>query len=164
VHHSDLRLVSVSHWGFDGAVHRGELVVHHDVAVPIVGAFASIYAARFPIERMQLVDVYGGDDNASMAANNTSAFNCRSVTGRPGVWSEHSFGRAVDINPVQNPYVRGSTVLPPAGGAYLNRSSGATGLIRAGDAVVGAFAAIGWAWGGYWSNPRDYQHFSLSGH
>lgn len=163
VHFSDLRLVTVSHWGFDGALHDGQLVVHHDVAVAVVGIFYTLYNSRFPIERMQPVDVYGADDNASMAANNTSAFNCRSVTGQPGVWSEHSYGRAIDINPVQNPYVRGGTVLPPAGSAYLNRSSSAQGLIKAGGPAVVAFAAAGWGWGGNWSSIKDYQHFSASG-
>jgi hypothetical protein len=155
--------VTVSHWGFDGALHDGQLVVHHDVAVAVVGIFYSLYNFRFPIERMQPVDAYGADDNASMAANNTSAFNCRPVTGNPGVWSEHSFGRAIDVNPVQNPYLRGGTVLPPAGGGYLDRGRNATGLIQAGSPAVAAFSAAGWSWGGYWSSLKDYQHFSLSG-
>ncbi|MDD9205334.1 M15 family metallopeptidase, partial [Georgenia sp. 10Sc9-8] len=112
--------------------------------------------------RMVPVDAYGGDDGASMAANNTSAFNCRTITGGSG-WSEHSYGRAIDINPLANPYVAGSTVLPAAGWAYADRIRDAAGMIHAGDEVVRAFAERGWLWGGYWTYPKDYQHFSTSG-
>ncbi|MDQ3856239.1 MAG: M15 family metallopeptidase, partial [Chloroflexota bacterium] len=158
-----LRLLIVSHWGFDGRVHTGELVVHRDQAEAVLGVMRRLFSAGFPIERMLLVDVYGGSDDRSMAANNTSAFNCREVTGRPGVWSEHSYGRAIDINPVQNPYVADGVVLPPAGDAYVDRSIDARGMIYPNGPVVSAFAAIGWRWGGYWSSPTDYQHFSASG-
>ena len=111
---------------------------------------------------MQLVDDFGGDDAASMAANNTSAFNCRRVAGSSS-WSQHSYGRAIDINPVQNPYVSGSTVSPPAGGAYLDRGHIRPGMIVADDAAVRSFAAVGWSWGGAWARTKDYQHFSLTG-
>jgi poly-gamma-glutamate synthesis protein (capsule biosynthesis protein) len=154
-------MVTLSHWGFDGAVHSGRLVVHVDHTQKVVDIFRDLYAHRFPIARMEPVDAFGGSDDASMAANNTSAFNCRPVTGGTS-WSQHSYGWAIDVNPVQNPYIRGSTVLPPAGRAHLDRSP-APGRIRAGDAVVQAFAARGWSWGGYWSSPRDYQHFSATG-
>jgi hypothetical protein len=158
-----LRAVTVSIWGFDGAARQGTLVVHGDHAATVIAVFADIYAARFAIERMTPIVAYGGDDDASMAANNTSAFNCRPVTGGSS-WSQHSYGWAIDINPVQNPYVSGSTVLPPAGRAYLDRSAPQQGKIRAGDAVVRAFSRRGWGWGGAWSSPRDYQHFSATGH
>jgi hypothetical protein len=99
-----------------------------------------------------------------MAANNTSAFNCRSVYGRPGVWSQHSYGWAIDINPVQNPFVRsGGSVVPPAGRAYVDRSKKSPGMIHRGDVVVRAFARVGWEWGGYWMSSKDYQHFSATG-
>lgn len=159
----DLRYVRVHHWGFDGEVHEGELVVHRDHAGPIVEVMRTLFAHRFPIERMELVDEYGGDDRASMAANNTSAFNCRPVEGRPGVWSQHAYGWAIDINPVQNPYVSRRAVLPEAGRAHLDRSLDAPGLIRPGEEVVTAFAGIGWGWGGHWSSLQDYQHFSATG-
>lgn len=158
----DLRLVTVSYWGFDSRTHTGELVVHADHAEPIAGVMETLYTARFPIERMSLVDVYAGDDDASMAANNTSAFNCREVSRRPGVWSQHAFGTAIDINPVQNPYIlRDGTVLPP--GAVTDRSAHDPGLITDGGVVVQAFAEIGWGWGGSWTGVIDYQHFSASG-
>jgi hypothetical protein len=159
---ADLRYVTVSHWGFDGAVHDGELVVHRDEAADVVSVFRRIFRARFPIRRMALVDDYGADDDASMAANNTSAFNCRPAVGSSS-WSEHAYGLAIDVNPVQNPYVNGSTVLPTSGEPYVDRSGRATGMIQDGDAVVRAFAAIGWEWGGNWSSLKDYQHFSLTG-
>lgn len=124
--------------------------------------FRALFETRFPIERMELVDVYGADDDRSMAANNTSAFNCRTVEGSSS-WSEHSFGRAIDINPIQNPAVDGSEVSPPGGSRFLDRSRRAKGLIRANDQVVRAFAAIGWGWGGYWTSFKDYQHFSATG-
>jgi hypothetical protein len=159
---ADLRYVTVSHWGYDGAVHQGELVVHRGQAGKVVSAFREVFRARFPIRRMVLVDEYGADDDASMAANNTSAFNCRLAVGGSS-WSEHASGLAIDINPVQNPYVKGSTVLPPSGEPYVDRSKQAKGMIHGGDAVVRAFAAIGWEWGGEWTTLKDYQHFSLTG-
>ncbi|MGE3620990.1 MAG: M15 family metallopeptidase [Acidimicrobiia bacterium] len=139
----------------------GDLVVHRDVAGSLAAVFSRLLDAGFPIERMVPVSAFGGSDEASMAANNTSAFNCRAVTGGSG-WSEHAFGRAIDLDPVQNPYVRGTTVLPAAGVAHLSRTP-APGRILAGDAVVGAFAAVGWHWGGAWSSPVDHQHFSATG-
>jgi len=161
----DLRLLTLSYWGFDGTSHTREMIVNEDVATEVISVFRALFAQRFPIQGMELVDVYGGDDDRSMAANNTSAFNCRSVTGHPGVWSEHSYGRAIDVDPVQNPYVSsGGSVAPPAGAAYADRSRSAAGMIHGGDSTVEAFAAIGWAWGGGWPSIKDYQLFSSSGH
>ncbi|MCP3996238.1 MAG: M15 family metallopeptidase [bacterium] len=158
----DLRYVLVDYWGLDGREHRGELVVHTDWADEIVAVFGDLFDARFPFEEIVLVDEYGGDDRRSMAANNTSAFNCRFVSGTSR-WSEHAYGRAIDINPVQNPYVRGSTVQPPAGSAFLDRTLVAPGMVHSGDVVVAAFEEIGWGWGGDWINSKDYQHFSATG-
>ena len=159
---ADLRLLTLTYWGFDGQPHQGELVVHADQAHGIRSVFAALFEAGFPIEQMRLVDEFGGDDDRSMAANNTSGFNCRRVAGSTR-WSEHAYGRAVDINPVQNPYVtRRGAVLPPAGADFTDRSAAAQGLITADGPVVAAFARIGWRWGGAWSSP-DYQHFSATG-
>jgi D-alanyl-D-alanine carboxypeptidase len=157
-----LRAVNVSHWGYDGAVHIGRLIVDAGHAQRMVAVFRDIYAARFPIQRMVPIDQYGGDDQASMRANNTSGFNCRYVSGTTTL-SQHGLGRAVDVNPLVNPYVKGSTVDPPEGAPYADRSRNDPGMIHAGDAVVRAFAAQGWKWGGYWSSGKDYQHFSASG-
>jgi len=159
----ELRLLRVDHWGFDRRAHRGELVVHRDHARRILKVMEKLFRARYPIQRLRLVDAYGGDDDRSMAANNTSAFNCRKVSGS-SVWSEHAHGRAIDVNPLRNPYVtRGGRVSPPAGRPYASRSGRARGMIHDGDTVVRAFAAAGWEWGGHWSGARDYQHFSSSG-
>jgi hypothetical protein len=157
-----LRAVSVSHWGYDGVVRTGTLVVSADLADEIVAIMGDLYRAGFPIERMEPVDAFGGSDDESMAANNTSAFNCRPVSGGTS-WSEHSYGRAIDINPLVNPYVKGSTVLPPAGSRYEDRDLDAPGMIHAGDEVVDAFASYGWIWGGTWGSLQDYQHFSTTG-
>lgn len=158
----DLRYVRLVHWGFDGVAHEGELVVHADVVDSLEAVFRSLFEQRFAIRQMRLVDDFGGDDVASMAADNTSAFNCRPVAGTAR-WSQHSYGRAIDVNPVENPYLHGGKVEPPAGAAHLDRTTPAPGLIRAGDPVVRAFAASGWIWGGTWSSSSDLQHFSTTG-
>jgi D-alanyl-D-alanine carboxypeptidase-like protein len=114
---------------------------------------------------MRLVSDYGGDDERSMAANNTSAFNCRPVAGTDR-WSQHSFGAAIDLNPVQNPYVTEAGISPAAGRAYARpgaRRAAVEGLITEGSPAVRAFRAAGWEWGGDWTSPKDYQHFSAAG-
>jgi hypothetical protein len=159
----ELRYLRLSYVGFDGLSHTGELVVAAAYARDVVGVFHELYHARWPIRRMRLVDAYGGDDDRSMVADNTSGFNCRRVKGSKE-WSAHALGAAIDLNPVQNPYLTGSAVAPLAGRRFaeLDRSAGARvpeGTIRSGDVVVRAFAAIGWTWGGSWAEP-DFQHFS----
>jgi hypothetical protein len=159
----ELRLLRVDHWGLDGKAHRGELMVHRDQARRILVVLKKLFQARYPIQGLRLVDAYRASDDRSMAANNTSGFNCRRVSGTSR-WSEHAFGRAIDLNPLRNPYVtRGGRVSPPAGRPYADRARRAAGMIHGGDAVVRAFAAAGWRWGGYWSGSRDYQHFSATG-
>ncbi|MFG2985466.1 M15 family metallopeptidase [Streptomyces sp. NPDC048258] len=158
-----LRLIRMNHWGFDGKVHRGELVVHERAVHPLLRVFGKAFDARFPIRRMRSAATYGGDDARSMADDNTSAFNCRQVTGDPSRLSRHAQGEAVDVNPVENPYVdRHGTPRPPAGRRHLRRDRHAPGMIRRGDALTRAFEEVGWHWGGRWSNP-DYQHFSATG-
>jgi hypothetical protein len=157
-----LRLLTVDHWGFDGRERRGRLIVHAGYARGVVRVFRALHRARFRIRRMELVERYGSNDDRSMAADNTSGFNCRRVEGSSG-WSEHAYGRAIDLNPLENPYVRRGVVSPPAGVRYLDRSRRARGMIHRGDAAVRAFAAIGWKWGGDWTSLKDYQHFSATG-
>ncbi|WP_234431779.1 M15 family metallopeptidase [Streptomyces sp. NRRL S-241] len=158
-----LRLVSMNHWGFDGKVHRGELVVHEDVVDPVLRVFGTAFAARFPIRRMQVTAEYGGSDIAAMADDNTSAFNCRPVTGDPGKLSRHAWGDAIDINPVENPYVDvQGTSHPPNGRTYLDRDRARPGMVTPEGVVTRAFREAGWYWGGRWS-PPDYQHFSAEG-
>jgi Ca2+-binding RTX toxin-like protein len=158
-----LRLLDLPHWTMgDRDVHRGKLVVHRDVDREVLKAMRALLAARFEIRRMHVIDRYGGDDHRSMDADNTSAFNCRFVAGTTR-WSEHAFGRAIDVNPVENPYVSGDHVSPPAGRPFANRARRAPGMVHRGDAAFRAFARIGWKWGGDWSPARDYQHFSNTG-
>ena len=162
-----LRYLRVRFVGFGGSARTGRIVVHASQARAVVTVFRRLYAARWPLKRMRLVDHYQGDDDLSMAANNTSAFNCRRVAGADR-WSEHSYGRAIDLNPVQNPYVVGTSVSPEQGRRYagVDRSADAPrrrGVIRAGDVVVRAFDRISWEWGGTWVHSKDYQHFSASG-
>ena len=158
-----LRHLTVSHVDFEGRARTGEIVVHRDHAVDVVGVFRELYDAGFPIRRMRLVDAYGGDDDRSMAADNTSGYNCRRVAGTQR-WSRHAFGDAVDINPRENPYVTDGGVQPPSGRRFaeVSRAPGAEvapGVIRRGGVVARAFERIGWSWGGTWSQP-DYQHFT----
>ena len=161
-----LVLLSVPYLDFKAQPKLGRLIVARSVADEVGKAFTQIFESRqFQIQRMELVDVYGGDDDASMAANNTSAFNCRLTTNGTRL-SAHASGEAIDINPVQNPYVRGSTTLPPAGKAFdepAERSAKTPGLITSDQIVVKAFDAQGWKWGGNWQNSKDYQHFSKDG-
>ncbi len=154
----DLRYLTLSHWNFDGQPVEGELVVNVSVASDVVNVFQKMFAAEFPIQEMRLVADYGADDNASMAVNNTSAFNCRFVAGTQS-WSKHALGLAIDINPLVNPYVQGSKIDPPGGAEFADRSIDSPGSINVGGDVTTAFADIGWSWGGAWNWP-DYQHFS----
>jgi len=159
----DLRLITLTYRGFDGRDHTGRLVANRDAAPALVTVFRRLYAARFPIRRMEPVDRYGGDDYRSIEADNTSSFNCRAATGSTQ-WSNHAYGRAIDVNPIENPYVDGGTTSHPASRAYLDRSRHGRGTAYAGGVLVEAFRSIGWGWGGSWSGSvRDYQHFSVNG-
>ena len=161
---AQLRLVRVVYWGFDGRPHVGSLVVNRRVTGDVVAVFGRLYRARFPIRRMVPVSAYRGDDDASMAADNTSAFNCRAAVGSPtGSWSMHAYGLAIDVNPVENPYLIAGRPRPPAGGRYLNRARPRPGMAVRGGLLVRAFAERGWKWGGRWSGSPDYQHFSTTG-
>ena len=159
---AELRYVTVSFRGFDGRPHTGELVVDQRVAAAVVSVFARLYRARFPIEEMRLVTTADLEAHPTGDGNNTAAFTCRAAR-KQTRWSAHAYGLAVDVNPFQNPYRRGDLVLPELAGAYLDRTERRPGMIRAGDAVTRAFAAIGWTWGGTWRSPRDLMHFSATG-
>jgi D-alanyl-D-alanine carboxypeptidase len=159
---ADLRYVTVSFRGFDGRPHTGELVVHRRVAAGVVSVFARLYRARFPIEEMRLVTTADLEAHPTGDGNNTAAFTCRPAR-KQTRWSAHAYGLAVDLDPFQNPYRRGDLVLPELASAYLDRSRVRPGMIRQGDVVTSAFAAIGWTWGGTWRSPRDLMHFSATG-
>jgi hypothetical protein len=156
---SQLRIVRLTFWTFDGDLAEGDLVLNRDVVDRARRVFATMYRTRFPMRSVRPVTAYGSSDDRSMAADNTSAFNCRrAVAAGPPTWSNHAYGRAIDVNPVENPYLFQGRVLPPNGRAYTDRRRAAPGKIRRGDAVHRAFRAAGFAWGGDFSNP-DYQHF-----
>ena len=159
---SQLRLLGLSYWGFDHAVHQGELIVNASAAASVTQAFQLLFQARFPIRQMRVVDDFGGDDERSMLADNTSAFNCRLVPGT-SVWSQHAYGLAVDINPFENPEIQNGQVDPPAAAAWADRSRSSAAMIREGDAAWSAFRSIGWTWGGDWRSLKDYMHFSANG-
>ena len=160
---ADLRRLELSYWGFDDRPHAGALIVNASQADKIIGVFKRLYEKRFPIRRMEPIDVYGGSDDASIAADNTSGFNCRNaVASGPPTWSQHAFGMAIDVNPVENPYILDGDVLPPAGREFVDRRNVRPGMALRGGELVAAFAEAGWSWGGVWANP-DYQHFSAAG-
>ncbi|WP_067915568.1 M15 family metallopeptidase [Actinomadura rubrobrunea] len=161
---SGLRMIEMTYWGMDGRPHAdGRLVVNARVADDLVTVFRKLYRMRYPIRRMEPVDVYKGSDFDSIEADNTSAFNCRPATGSSS-WSQHAYGLAIDINPCENPYVSANgTVAHRKCVKFKNRKRRDPGVIHKGDAVVKAFASIGWGWGGDWRGAKDYQHFSSNG-
>ena len=161
---SALRELRLRYWGFDGVAHLGRIVVNASVVAQVITVFRALYDKRFPIWEMVPEDAYHGNDNAAASADDTSGFNCRyAVAPGPPRWSVHAYGEAIDVDDVQNPYVDGNTIIPPAGRAYLNRVDVRPGMAVPGGELVDAFAAVGWYWGGRWAASPDYQHFSLTG-
>jgi hypothetical protein len=162
---SQLRLIRMPYIGFDGIAHTGRLVVRARVVDDAVSVFRALYRARFPIRRMRPIDAYRGDDDRSMAADNTSGFNCRSaVAPGPKPWSMHAYGEAIDVNTVENPYIQNGRVSPPNAKAFANRAAVRPGMAMPGGILVRAFARVGWGWGGRFDGSPDYQHFSVNGH
>lgn len=155
-HHikESLILIDVGYWSFDACEKMGQLVIHRELAADVKAIFAEINAARFPIEKIIPIVAYDWSDDASMEDNNSSAFNYRNIVDGENL-SQHAFGRAIDINPRLNPYVKGDLILPQ-GAAYSPMISG---TIISGDAVVEAFVKRGWDWGGNWQRLKDWQHF-----
>ena len=159
---SDLRYLQVLHYNKEGEVLKGELICHQSISEDLLTIFRELYKAKYPIERMVLVDEYDADDEASMQANNSSAFNFRYVSGTKSL-SRHSRGMAIDINPLYNPYVRqhnGRTVVEPTNAeAYVDRTKDFPYKIVKGDLCYRLFKKYGFTWGGEWKNSKDYQHF-----
>ena len=163
---SDLRLVRVTYWNFNGEARRGPLVVNEQVADDVLWVFRRLFDAGFPIHRIGLPPAYRPPrpSDRDNTRDLSSAFNCRPATGSTDTLSEHSYGWAIDINPLRNPYVGpDGHVLRRAAKPYLDRTRHARGMIHPGDVVVRSFAAIGWKWGGNWDTLKDYMHFSLTG-
>lgn len=157
---AQLRRVEVDHVGFDGRTHRGELIVHQDLVSEVITVFAKLYRVGFPIEKIRTADRYpAADDELSMEDDNTSAFNCRGIPGSEH-WSQHAYGRAIDLNPRVNPCVYADGTFQPHNAAeYLDRGRVDPGLLHGGDPGVRIFTDRGWRWGGHWASPVDYQHF-----
>jgi hypothetical protein len=154
-----LRLVTITYAQFEGGPATGELIVAAEAVDDVVAAFRDLYAARFPIRKMITMEAYGGDDERASAEDNTSGFNCRNVLGTDR-WSQHSYGLAIDINPLENPYLVGGEIRPPAGAEYLDRTDVRPGMIVEGDVVFRAFTSRGFEWGGFFVSTPDYQHFA----
>ena len=158
----DLVYLTVSHVGFDGAIHTGEMIVNAEFGNGVVSVFAELFETGFPIEEMRVVSVLDLDAPPTGDGNNTTSFVCRASV-ESSNWSEHAYGLAVDINPFHNPYVRGDLVLPELAGFYTNRDRTEAGMIHPGAVAVRAFADLGWEWGGMWSSRKDWMHFSANG-
>jgi len=161
----ELRYLTCLHVDLDGNVHQGEMVVSQRIAEPVLDILKQLYEARYPIECMRLIDDYDADDERSMRANNSSAFNFRLISHTTNV-SKHGLGIAVDINPLYNPYHKflpdGTEVLEPANArSYLDRDGEFPYKIVKGDLCYRLFVERGFIWGGDWDNRKDYQHFEL---
>ncbi len=156
----ELRWVLVTFWGFDGEVHTGELLLRADAVDAVVAGFARLHERRFPIEEMRIVETAELDLPPTGDGNNTTAFVCRPSRGSTS-WSEHAQGRAVDINPFHNPYVKGDVVLPELATAYVDRGRQRPGMLVLDD--VAGFAGAGWRWGGLWQSLQDHMHLSANG-
>lgn len=155
----DLRYVQVLHYNAEGEELQGEIVCHKDIADDLVEIFRELHRSRYPIERIRLIDHYGADDTRSMRANNSSAFNYRVVAGTK-VLSKHSYGKAIDINPLYNPFVkRNGKVEPAEAGRYANRTARFKYKITRGNLCYRLFKRHGFTWGGDWRYSKDYQHF-----
>lgn len=156
----DLRYVQVSFRGFDGAAHTGELVVAASEAEGIVRVFAALYRDDFPIEEMRLLTTADLEAPPTGDGNNTAAFVCRPTTGQTSGFSAHAYGLAIDLDPFDNPYLKGDVVVPERAMSYLDRARVRAGMVQPGSLAVREFARIGWSWGGDFTSLKDYQHFS----
>jgi hypothetical protein len=159
---ADLSWVRLTFRGFDGARHTGELLVNRSAAADLVQVFHDLYDARFPLEEMRITPKAEQKAPPTGDGNDTGAFNCRPVRGAT-TYSQHAYGLAVDVNPFQNPYLKGDLVLPELASAYRDRSWHRPGMILPDGPVVRAFEKIGWGWGGSWHSLKDLQHFSANG-
>ncbi|KAB7891043.1 M15 family metallopeptidase [Poseidonibacter ostreae] len=161
----DLRYLSIKHLGFDGKDKIGELIVHKSVAKEVLKIFDELYALKYPIYKMKLVSDYKADDWVSIEDNNTSAFNCRAITGKKNKWSKHAYGKAIDINPIENPYIsRKGHISHKDSLKYRTRKHEIKSLkdkavLLKNSKVVKIFEKHGWKWGGDWITIKDYQHF-----
>jgi hypothetical protein len=167
---SDLRLLTVSNWGFDGRVHSGQLIVNAGAAGSLARVFGRLYRLHFPIRHLRLDDMYGPTRGRPRDGDVSGSFDCRQAVPSPctggkgtGTWSMHAYGLAVDVNPVENPYVGCGQSRDPKAKRFFDRSHHRKGMVT--RKAIAAFASIGWGWGGAWAgNTKDYMHFSSNGH
>jgi len=166
---SELRLVTVPYVDFDGLTREGQIIVHRDVAGSVSTVFRKLYELKFPIRHMRLSEMYGLRRAIPEDEDVTGSFWCRDSVPSPcvggtasGHWSNHAYGHAIDINPIENPYIGCGKVYDPRMAPYVDRSKRKKGMVT--PAVVRAFRSIGWGWGGDWSGTKDYMHFSTNGH
>jgi hypothetical protein len=167
---SGLRLLTLTYWGFDGATHTGQLVVDANATGRLTEVFRRLYAMHFPIHHMAISDEYGPRSVQPADGDVTASFECRQAVPSPctggtgtGSWSEHAYGEAVDLNPVENPYVGCGMTRDKTALSYLDRSNVRKGMVT--PAVLAAFTSVGWGWGGSWAgSTKDYMHFSATGH
>jgi hypothetical protein len=159
---AELRYLTMSFWGFDGRPHTGEMIVNATTAAGVTAVFGKLFAAKFPLEEMRVTSRSELDAPPTGDGNNTTAFVCRPAVGQT-TWSAHAYGLAIDVNPFCNPYLKGQLVLPELASSYVDRKNIRPGMIFRGDATVTAFTAIGWSWGGDWTSPLDFQHFTATG-
>jgi hypothetical protein len=159
---TDLRYLTLTFQGFDGTAHTGELVVAARAVVPTLKAFKRLFDLGFPIEEMRLPGTADMNEKPTGDGNDTAAFVCRPARGQKRL-SAHAYGLAIDVNPFQNPYVKGDLVLPELASAYRDRTWRRSGMFLAGSAATHAFTDQGFTWGGTFSRPKDYQHMTLTG-
>ncbi len=163
---NNLRYLQLTYWDFNGQTKVGEMIVHQDVATEVVYIFEVLYNINYPIYKMELVSNYQSNDWQSIEADNTSAFNCRPATGSSKKWSNHAYGKAIDINPLENPYVaRNGHISHNASLQYKRRvhknlnNPADRAVVLKNDQVTRLFESYGWKWGGDWNTIKDYQHF-----
>jgi hypothetical protein len=151
---NQLKLLDVEYFSFDNKLHRGQILINKKVTKDIKDIFQFIKTSKFPVEKIIPIVKYNWSDETSMLDNNTSAFNYRLVDGNK-VLSLHAYGLAIDINPIQNPFIKNG-IRTPATAKYDEK---AVGTITRNSDLVKEFKKRGWMWGGLWLSGRDYQHF-----
>jgi D-alanyl-D-alanine carboxypeptidase len=158
----ELVYLTVSHHGFDGEVHTGEMIVNARFGEQVVGVFRRLFDDGFPIEQMRVITKEEIDAPPTGDWNDTTSFVCRPAVGSSN-WSQHAYGLAIDVNPFHNPYLKGDLVLPELATTYTDRDDARPGMVFDGDVVVEGFSEFGWGWGGHWNTLKDWMHFSSTG-
>lgn len=153
-----LKLLNLTHYNFDNRIEVGQMVVHSSKADSVITIFQELFALKFPIHTIRLIDEFEGDDELSMKANNSSCFNFRKIAGSDRL-SLHAYGLAIDINPIQNPFIQKGNISPTSGKNFINRSNIKAGMV---EPIVKVFFKYGFTeWGGNWQEPIDYHHFQV---